>query len=214
MTIEDRLALWVLGQLPHDEDAEVARLVADDPALARLAGEYREVLRLLPPDEADRGITTTPVPSSVAGRPWTRRLPAVAAAAAFVLLGAGLSRAFTTPAPAGPVTEAVVVAGSVSAAASAELINHTWGVELLLSLDDTVEGQDYTVSFIDLDGNPVAAGGFVGDADRTVNCRMNTTLLREETRGWVITDAAGTVVLEAELAPRDATPGGVPDIRT
>lgn len=209
MNIEDRLALWVLGQLPADEDDEIARQLAVDPELARLATEYRDVLRLLPADDAR--LTVPDAPTRLVAQPWwTRRVPAVAAALALVVLGVGLSRALATPAPAGPVTETVAVAGIAAGVASAELINHTWGVELLLAVDDTIEGQDYTVWFLDLSGNPVAAGGFVGDADRTVNCRMNTPLLREETRGWQITDAAGDVVLEASLAPREATPGGVP----
>lgn len=214
MTTDDRLALWVLGQLDPDEDAAMARLVAENPALARRAEEFREVLQLLP----DPAVTPLPIITESAA---TRRVPAsrisiAVAAVALLLVGAGAGFAASSlGTPDGPPRETVAVAGPAAASVtSAELINHTWGVELLLSLDDTVEGQDYLVFFVDDDGNVADAGGFVGDADRIVDCRMNTALLREETTRFRIVDGDGRIVLTAELPEAtDLTPGGVPDER-
>ena len=44
---DPRLSAWVLGELPADEAAEVARAVAADPALQAAAGELRGVCDFL-----------------------------------------------------------------------------------------------------------------------------------------------------------------------
>lgn len=126
-----------------------------------------------------------------------RRLTAVAAAIALVAIGSLLR-----PAPAAAPTEAVALTvNDDTIAADAELINHTWGTEVILEATGLGAGDEYVLEFETTAGERVAGGTFLGVGERPLTCRMNAALLREDATGFTVTDAQGVTVLEAELAP-------------
>jgi hypothetical protein len=83
--------------------------------------------------------------------------------------------------------------------ASAELINHTWGVELLLTVDGLTPGRAFDATYRTTDGQAVAAGSFVGVAGPYL-CRMNGAVLRRDLDEIEILDADGGVVMRSRLA--------------
>ena len=222
----EQAALRALGALPPEEEAELEAALAEDASLRREVEQLAEVVRLLPPNEPVADVGTPPnlgsqvVDAVAVERRRSRRrsaVPAALGAAAAVLVVAGVAAAAGLDAapPEVPV-EAIELAatGGMPLDFDAGIVSHTWGMELRLDVDGTVEGADYAVGVRSADGRSLPAGGFVGDDDLVVRCVMNVALLREEAAAVVVTDAAGAVVAQVELPPSTvATPGGVPPVR-
>lgn len=125
-----------------------------------------------------------------------QRALAVAAAAVFLVgVGAVLNR----PAP-GPTLEEVALADvPADVAADAALITHTWGTELVLTVDGLQDGQDYVVTFVSDAGERVSAGTFIGVDDRPVVCRMNAAVLRNEASAFEVATPDGRLVMRADI---------------
>ncbi len=113
----------------------------------------------------------------------------------------------TAPAPpptavAGPPTEALsFVPGSAAisgATLAGKVINHTWGVELLLDATGLAVGASYRVVYLDTDDTTLEAGGFVGTAI-AIHCRCNAALLRPRIKAIEIRDSANAVVSRAQF---------------
>lgn len=81
----------------------------------------------------------------------------------------------------------------------AELINHTWGSELVLTGSGYRQGAAHRVVFTDADGQQVEAGGFTGVGDTEMVCRCTSPLMRERLRRVEVFDDAGDLVLGADL---------------
>jgi hypothetical protein len=107
-----------------------------------------------------------------------------------------------TKSSAGPPTEGLVFAAGAAAVPGAELsgkvINHTWGVELLLDASGLPVGAPFRVVYLSNADTAVDAGGFVGAAI-PIHCRCNAALLRDRITAIEIRDAAEKVVSRADF---------------
>lgn len=128
---------------------------------------------------------------------------AVASAACLAVLAAGLvtATALSNRQPAVPMegvpVQALPAAGDVSA--RADLVAHTWGVEIKLTATGLAPGQPYTVQVRTTGGAVVDAGAFLGTGDRTLLCNLNASVLRPDAASFAVLDRRGTPVLSAQL---------------
>lgn len=83
--------------------------------------------------------------------------------------------------------------------ANAGLVRHTWGTELQLEATGLSEGQSYAVTFLADDGARVSAGSFLGTGARPVRCSVNAAIPTDDARRVEVTDARGTLVMDAAL---------------
>lgn len=102
-------------------------------------------------------------------------------------------------APSGPPMEAIAFSGA-TVPATASLINHTWGTELVLDIADLPADRVYRVDYLDQAGTNHDAGSFRSVAGVTMKCRFNSEILRADATAIVISDDDGAVVLRAELS--------------
>lgn len=146
-----------------------------------------------------RGVADA-VLSRVAGeRRRSQRLQGlVAAAAAVAVLLAGLVTAGALDQPTVP-TETVAVSASGGVAASAELVAHTWGVEIKLAAAGLAAGAPYTVQVTTDGGEVVDAGAFLGTGAERLDCNLNASVLREDAASFAVLDSGGDEVLSAQL---------------
>ncbi|CAN5803894.1 hypothetical protein BH10ACT1_BH10ACT1_32030 [soil metagenome] len=100
--------------------------------------------------------------------------------------------------PAGPPLESARLQTAPGIEASANLIAHTWGLEVLLDVSGLEPGSAYDMTFVARDGRRVAAGGMVG-TDGLVRCRNNGPILRAEVARFVVTGPDGSEPVRAEL---------------
>lgn len=82
--------------------------------------------------------------------------------------------------------------------ASASVVDHTWGMELLLDIDGLPAGELYDVVFVDRAGGRFGVGGFVG-AQVPIRCRNTSPLMRADAATVEVVDAAGAVVMSSTL---------------
>lgn len=122
-------------------------------------------------------------------------LGAAAAAAAVVI---GLNLAAADPQPKVPL-EAVQVVETADIEATANLIDHTWGVEVQLIANGLQPGGRYEVVVLGEDGEEYPAGAFVG-TDGEVRCNLNAAVLRDQAIGFVVRNESGEKVLSSEFS--------------
>lgn len=139
--------------------------------------------------------------ASTAAPPRARRRDfLVGGIAASIGVAAGLAGAITTDddGPAAPPMEAIAFTGTPAGARTdASLINHTWGVELVLDVDGLPAGNAYDVTYDGPDG-PLTAGSFLAVAV-PMHCRFNAARRRDAVTAITITDPDGATVARAEL---------------
>ena len=125
---------------------------------------------------------------------------ALGAAASVAVLIAGLVTVGTLAddEPAVPL-EPVDVQAQDGVQASADLVAHTWGVEIKLEATGFAPGEPYSVEVTTASGEVAGAGALVGTGDRTMSCNLNTSVLRPDARSFTVRDADGRQVLTAEL---------------
>ena len=160
-----------------------------------------------PPDLGERIVTAVRREAELRDRrerrrPGRRRLlvPLASAAAAAVLTALVLRPEAAPPAPRVPVEELAV--GTVAAEVRdvrAELIPHTWGVEVQVVAAGFEQGGAYRGVVRARDGRLLPAGEFLGTGDRPVACNMQAALLRSDAVGFSIVDSAGAPVVEIPL---------------
>lgn len=126
-----------------------------------------------------------------------------AAAAVVVALGVGgvVGRA-TAPQEPKPPLEAIsmeVAEDDVVSVASADLVAHTWGVELRIVGAGFAEGETFRASFRTDDGTLVPAGEFLGVGAKPMTCFLQSATLREDVTQVLVTDDAGRTVLSSNL---------------
>ena len=126
---------------------------------------------------------------------------AVLAVAAVGGVGVAIGNAVSSPpaAPAVPI-EAVDVASRMDGVtASAGVVAHTWGVEIKLEAVGLAAGDTYDVVVVTADGQRRSAGAFVGVGAETMNCNLNSDVLRPDAVGFQVLDDSGQRVLVGEL---------------
>jgi anti-sigma-K factor RskA len=202
-----------LGLLPEVERQQLDRHLRDCPscqaelaALTAVVGRLGELgrdqalLADLRPDPARAAAALTAV---AADRRRLRRRTqrwqaALATAAALVVLAAGLTTASALSRDDLPL-EAVAVRADAGVQASADLVPHTWGVEIKLTATGLPEGRPFTVQVRTSSGEVVEAGAFLGTGDRTLLCNLNAAVLRRDAVAFVVLDREGDQVLAADL---------------
>ena len=129
---------------------------------------------------------------------------AVAAAAAVVVamgVGGAIGRA-TAPEPPKPPLEAIALTGGQGDAVSvesADLVAHTWGVELRIVAVGFTEGETFEAAFRTEDGSLVPAGEFLGVGTAPMSCFLQSAALREDVTQVLVMDEAGETVLSSDL---------------
>ena len=91
-----------------------------------------------------------------------------------------------------PLTPGVTVSSAV-------IVAHTWGVELRFAAVGLLDQQTYRAAFRSADGSMRPAGEFIGVGAKRLTCNMQSALLRAAATEFVVLDASGQPVLEANL---------------
>jgi anti-sigma-K factor RskA len=129
---------------------------------------------------------------------WRRAGAGVLVAAS--LTGAfGLGSWFADSRGGPPVVDVDLNVAAAGVSADAGLVRHTWGTELKLEATGLTEGASYTVLFVGDDGARVGAGSFLGTGAKPVVCSVNAAIPLDAASELQITDAAGALVLDADL---------------
>lgn len=220
-TLRTSLGAYVLGGLPEDEavalEAHLAGCAGCRAELDELVGPARLLAELrdgapaepepprVPAGLQDRVVTAVAAEHGRERRTaWRRRasLAAVAGAAAAAVAVAGLVvvRPGDDAAPAVPLEDVTVAVGAAGLRADAELVDHTWGVEVLLTASGFEQGRRYAVVVVGTDGRRHPAGGFVGTGEREMLCRLNSPVLRAAASGFEVRDRSGRVVARSSFA--------------
>ena len=218
---ELRMALgaYVLGHLDEPERKHVEAHVA---SCARCRREVDELLPVA--NQLALAVSSTPArvddpPADLIGRIESeialaarrdrrdvrRRFlgaAAVGAVAASVIAAAlvfGLDR--TEPQPTVPLEAVSVDVREPDVTATADLVAHTWGVEVKLRATGLDEGARFRVAVIGRDGSRHSAGEFVCTGDNEMNCNLNSAVLRNDAVGFVVEDRAGSMVVSSDFDP-------------
>jgi nitroreductase len=217
--LREQLGVYALGHGAADERAAVrahldgcaacrAELAALVPLRDRLAdvdpsrldevppvppGLGEAVLSRIAAEEAERQVDL--------GARRRRRVRTLAAAAAVGVAAAGFGVGWLVrPVPDEPPRESVAVQVTTEElTASADLVPHTWGVEVKLAGEGFTAGEVYRVSVTEEDGDVVPAGQFLGVGPARLVCNLNSSVLREDAVGFEVADADGAVVVRSSF---------------
>jgi anti-sigma factor RsiW len=215
------LGAFALGHLSASEEADVRSHLAGCAECRRQLAEIAPVAAALrsvdpswlseaattPPDLGERIVTAVASERRQRERETLRRRFMLAAAAVLAVLmvgGLGVligNRTATTP-TAGPTVpiEPVALTSRVSSVeASAGVVAHTWGVEIKLEAVGLRSGASYTAVVETTDGRRRSAGAFVGTGEVTMNCNLNSDVLRPDAAAFEVLDSKGRTVLTADL---------------
>lgn len=178
--------------------AELADLQATTRRLELVDVDRLEEQPAPPADLGDRVIAA----ALRSGSPRRRTGWLVAAAAAVVLGLGGVGGWLLRPVPATvavPLELVAVTSNDDAVRASAELIPHTWGVEIQLTATGFSSGERYTVEVLSADGTRPGAGAFIGVGERSMHCNLNSPVLRSDATGFRVLDASGAVVVSSSF---------------
>ncbi len=209
----DLLGAYALGLLDPDQRAAVSAHV-DGCAGCRAELDFvAPAAELLPLADPDR-VGEQPSPPPELGEriiakvradrtprvrtPRVRGLVAACAAALLVGVCAGVLAGHTAFAPDPvPLENVATTVHDGRVEAEAELVPHTWGVEIRLTGTGFTEGRTYRAALFDEDGGTHPAGEFVGVGGDPMVCNLNSALLREDAVGFEITDERGEPVVSS-----------------
>ncbi len=142
-------------------------------------------------------------PTGSGSQPSRRRVLWMGAAAAGGIAAGVTGAVLLTDGDDGPVAPTGEAVGEVTTSAGVEadarLIDHTWGLEVMLDVSGLEPGTPYLMTFVDRGEQPLSAGGFVG-AEGLMRCRNNGPVLRSDVARFEVTDPGGVVVVRADLA--------------
>ncbi len=139
-----------------------------------------------------------PAPVPLADRRRRRDvLTGAVAAAVGVALGAVGSEALDDdPLPEVPTGPVELAVASPEVEAEAVTIDHTWGVEVILTATGLAPGAVYRAAVQPADGTAdVSAGSFLGVDGVRVVCRMNASIVRAAATSFTVFDEAGAMVI-------------------
>jgi anti-sigma-K factor RskA len=211
--LRELLGAYVLGQL---DTASRGTVAAHLPSCAACRAEVSELgpvvaaLQQLDPTVSPDGNPPEHLMDDVIEHIHQRQRSATRQArwrraGAGVLVAASLTGAFglgswfagTRGGP--PVVDVALNVEAAGVSADAGLVRHTWGTELKLEATGLTEGASYTVLFVGDDGTRVDAGSFLGTGAKPVVCSVNAAIALDAASELRITDAAGALVLDADL---------------
>lgn len=101
------------------------------------------------------------------------------------------------PAPV-PLEAVAVTSETAGVTADADLVDHTWGMEIQLSVTGLEGGESYTTT-VQAAGREYPAGEFIGVTGVEIHCNMNSSVLRDDATGFTVWDSTGRAVLSADL---------------
>lgn len=213
--MRESLGAFVLG---HLDRTETARVHAHLDGCAACRAEYEALAPLAP---ALRGVDPAALseslgPGALLGarieadieteRARRRRRTAVqrvlVGTAASLLLVASFAaggRLAGNDAPTSAPLETVVVSSEMGGvSADADLVDHTWGMEIKLNVTGLEGGKRYTTT-VRAAGREYPAGEFIGVTGTEIHCNMNSSVLRNAATSFTVWDHEGQPVLSAQL---------------
>ncbi len=213
--LREMLGSYALGHLDPAERDRVrahldgcaacrAELAEIAPLAARLAAVDPDALDATPTPPPDLGArvmariaeeerTLVPLHRAVV----RRRVLAAAAVAGVAAAGGAvgwLVRPVPDPVPLEPVAVQEV---DPDVQATADLVPHTWGVEVKLTGTGFTAGEVFRVAVTDDDGREVPAGEFIGVGPNEMRCNLNSSVLRDDAVAFEVVDADGDVVVRS-----------------
>lgn len=223
--LRESLGAYVLGHLDAGEAVEVEQHLAECPdcraeyaeiapaaaALADLKGAFSSTPASTLPSPsdaappADLGERIVGIVEADERHERRRRLTRAAAltalAAAVAAVGIVVGLRITQPEtpPTVPLEAVSVTERAETLDASADLIAHTWGVEVRLTATGFTTGERYTVTVHGTDGVDYPAGAFVGTGTKRMVCNLNSAVLREAADGFEVRDPDGRVLLASRF---------------
>ncbi|CAB4899132.1 MAG: anti-sigma factor [Actinobacteria bacterium] len=212
--LREQLGVYALGHGTADERAAVrahvdgcaacrAELAALAPLRARLADvdpDRLDEVPAPPPGLGDRVLAGIAAEQAAGqARPGRRRWVGAVAAAGIAAAAFGVGW-LVRPVPDAPPLEAVAVQVSApDVAATADVVPHTWGMEVRLHGEGFTAGEVYRVQVTEDDGGTVPAGEFLGVGPAQLDCNLNSSVLREDATGFQVLDSSGAVVVTSDL---------------
>ncbi len=131
---------------------------------------------------------------------WPARALSAAAVVAALLVGVVIGNRDGEPTkPVVPLEVVAVASLTEGVQATANLVPHTWGVEIKLDATGLPVGERYRAVVLDAQGREVSAGGFVGTGAKTAKCNLNASVLRSDATGFRVFDLSGREIIRAVL---------------
>lgn len=218
--LREALGAYVLGQLP---DPESGRLEAHLDTCAACRAEHADLLPVAaalsdvrdglgssrtratpeaPPGLGDRVLSAVAAEEGRAAgarRRHTGVVAGLAAACAAAAVLVGQQVVGEDPAAPVPLEAVPLSAAAPGIEASADLVAHTWGVEVKLHGSGFAAGRRYVVTVQGEDGASYPAGEFVGTGSKEMDCNLNSSVLRDRADGFQVRDRSGDVVLASRF---------------
>ncbi len=215
--VRELLGAYALDQLDEHARLGIDAHLAGCPSCRAELAEIAPVaasLRLVDPDRLAAPLPAPPpelgaavlarIQAARAARP--RQLPrwagfaAAAALIAIVAAGIGwLAHPDEAQTVAGPLEAVAVSPADPRVDASAQLVPHTWGMEIKLTATGFETGRPYRVAVTDSGGRRVSAGEFIGTGQNEMRCNLNSSVPRAAATGFEVTDLSGTLVLASSF---------------
>lgn len=219
--LREMLGAFVLGGLSPDESLRTrehletcASCRAD---LEQLTPVARELAQLSPLTQGDawtarHGLDDVPaglgdrVSAAIAAERRRRgsrhglRLGVVAVASAAVAASIAVVVVQAQAPEPVPLEAVAVQVDETGVRADADLVNHTWGVEIKLAASGLDAGETYRVAIVTDDGAERPAGEFIGTGEVEMHCNLNSSVLRTDAAGFVVVDDAGVEVISSTFA--------------
>ncbi|MPQ96340.1 anti-sigma factor [Modestobacter sp. I12A-02628] len=214
--VREQLGVYALGHGTDDERAAVrahldgcagcrAEVAALSPLAARLADVDPDRIDEDPPVPPELGAAVLariaaqgPRPVDLAERRRRRtRLAGAAAAVGIAAAAFGVGWIARPGPPQGPLEQVAVQVADDDISATADIVPHTWGVEVKLSGAGFTAGEVYRLVVEETDGDAVTGGAFLGVGPGQLDCNMSSSVLRQDAAGFQVLDASGEVVLSS-----------------
>lgn len=213
--VRELIGSYVLGQLDGADHAAVRTHVdscascrAEARALSPLASSLRTLdpahltsTPELPPDLGERVVERIRQDRRAQNRSrLLRRGGAALLVAASLVVAFTVGRVTVPATPPGPPVQPVTLTVVSGVRATAGLVRHTWGTELQLQASGLEQGAPYAVRFETDSGTQVSAGSFIGTGDNTIRCSVNAAVPLEDAARVSVTDRAGVLIMNGEIA--------------